>query len=86
MSAYDAGMRRWLPAVVLLAFVAVWAVKGAHWGYTRDSEFVETPDPVTGLTKLTPRDVWIPGVDFLALGVGAAILLFVALKLIQRKR
>ncbi len=80
------GMRRWLPVLLLLAFVGVWAVKGAHWGYTRDSEFVETPDPVTGLTKLDARDVWIPGVDFLAIGVGASILLFVTLTLIMRKR
>ena len=79
-------MRRWPPPLIVVAFVAIWAFKGAHRGFTRDSEFVESLDPVTGITKVEVVRVWTPGLDFLLMGVLAALCVWLALRFTKETR
>ena len=71
--------QRIAPLVVARPVVGVWLAKGAHPGWTRDIEFREIPDPITGLVKMQPEETWIPGIDFLAGGLLASLALLALL-------
>ena len=77
---------RWrftLPLIVLVGFLGVWAVRGAHTGWwTHDTEFRTTPDPFTGLVKMEPVERWTPGLDFLSTGLVSAAALYMILALL----
>lgn len=59
-------------AVACLLFLAFWLLKGANRGWTKTSEPVKTLDPVTGIEGIEYRQVFLPGVDFLAIGLAAS--------------
>jgi len=67
---------RWLALVVLLATVIFWAVKGAHRGWSQDRVPVPQVDEITGIEYVTYEERFVPGVDMLAGGIGAALALF----------
>jgi hypothetical protein len=60
-------------AVLVLGF---WFFKGHNTGWTRNTVFKPVHDPVTGLDGSVPERAFIPGVDFLAIGLGLAALQF----------
>lgn len=80
-------MRTALRGIALLALVATgvwWAATGAHRGWSKNTVQVLELDPITGIEKITHEDRFVPGVDTLALGAGAAAVLFGASFLIRR--
>ena len=65
---------------LLFGTVAFWAAKGAHTGWTQNRVPVKQTDEVTGIEYVTYDERFVPGVEFLAAGVGlAAGLLIVGL-------
>jgi TRAP-type C4-dicarboxylate transport system permease small subunit len=66
---------RILAVVLVLAFAGFWLASGANRGWTKTSVPVKTLDEVTGIEGITYENKFVPGVDFLAVGTGAAVLL-----------
>ncbi len=64
---------RLLALAVLLAAVGYWLATGANRGWTKTSVPIKTVDDVTGIEGVTYRKQFVPGLDFLAAAVGAAI-------------
>jgi hypothetical protein len=61
---------------VSLVAVVLWLFGGAHRGFSRTSEKVEIPDPVTGLTEIRWEKKLVLGVDFLGTALGLSALVF----------
>ena len=60
-------------AVILaLAIVGTWAALGGNRGWTKTSREVRTLDEVTGIEGITNVKTFLPGVDFLGVGLLAA--------------
>lgn len=72
-------------AVLFVATVGFWAVKGAHTGWTMNQVPVKQLDEVTGLEFVTYEKRFVPGIEFLGGGVGFATGLFVVSLLFKRK-
>jgi hypothetical protein len=73
-----------LALAVALSILGLWMARGAHRGWSMDRVPVKQVDEVTGLDHVTYEDRYVPGVDFVAFGLGAAIVL-AGLSLIFRK-
>jgi hypothetical protein len=56
---------RMLAVLVLLAAGVTWLATGATIGWTKTSVMVKTPDPVTGLDRISYEKKFVAGVDFL---------------------
>ncbi len=67
---------RGFAVLILVVTVAIWAGMGAKIGWTQTSVEVREADPVTGIEGVTYRDQFVPGVEFLAVGVLGAGLIF----------
>lgn len=64
-------------AVLLMLFVVgFWLFRGHNTGFTKNKIFVPTHDPVTGLDGTVEQKEFIPGVDFLGIGLGLAAMQF----------
>jgi hypothetical protein len=63
---------RLLALLVLVTAAATWLVTGANRGWTKTSVMIKTLDPVTGIEGITYQQKFLPGVDFLGSGGGAA--------------
>ena len=63
---------------VLIALLAAgyWFGTGANLGWTKTQVPVKTVDEVTGIEGFSYEKKFVPGVDFVAVGVGAGVLLF----------
>lgn len=64
--------------LLLLATLLTWGALGAHTGWTMTSVAEVQIDPVTELEYTTYRDAFVPGMEFLALGVFGAVIIFAA--------
>ena len=60
-------------ALIVLGF---WFFRGHNTGWTRNKDFVPVHDPVTGLDGSVEVQKFVPGVDFLVIGLGLAALQF----------
>jgi hypothetical protein len=58
-----------LSGICLAVTLALWALGGAHRGWTRTSRPVEKTDEVTGLQYREYERRFQPGIDFLAGGL-----------------
>lgn len=68
---------RALALIILIATLGSWAALGANLGWTKTSTQEMLVDPVTEIEYPGPiKEAFLPGVEFLALGIGAAIVLF----------
>jgi TRAP-type C4-dicarboxylate transport system permease small subunit len=61
--------------ILVLAAAGFWLASGANRGWTKTSVPIKTVDEVTGIEGVTYEKKFVPGVDFLAVGIGAAVLL-----------
>jgi hypothetical protein len=52
-------------ALVILAGLAVWLIKGANTGWTKTSVPVKTLDEITGIEEIAYKEAFMPGLDFL---------------------
>jgi hypothetical protein len=73
-----------LAAVLAFAVVVVWAGKGAHTGWTKNKEQIKTIDPVTEIEQVEWKKVFVPGLDFLGVGLFSAAALAVAARFIRK--
>ncbi len=64
--------------VLFLATVGLWAGLGGTLGWTKNQVPEKRTDPVTGIEFVEYRKAFVPGVEFLALGVGGAVVIFAA--------
>lgn len=63
---------RTLAFILALATVTLWLAMGVNRGWTKTSRQVKTLDEVTGIEGITNEKAFLPGVDFLAVGLLAA--------------
>ena len=76
-----------IAALLLAVFVAgFWFVAGHNTGWTKNKVFQPMHDPVTGLDGSVEVKKFVPGVDFLALGLGLAALQFGSSFLVRKDR
>ena len=59
-------------AVLILGF---WFIEGHNPGWTKTSVLHTEKDPVTDLEKPVYEKRFVPGIDFLAAGLGVAIVM-----------
>ncbi len=64
--------------VLLIGTVGLWTGLGGRLGWTQTSVPEKRVDPVTGIDFVEYRQGFVPGVEFLALGVGGSFILFAA--------
>ncbi|MDD5200959.1 MAG: hypothetical protein PHC88_14290 [Terrimicrobiaceae bacterium] len=64
--------------VLLIATLGLWAGLGGRLGWTQTSVPEKRTDPVTGIDFVEYHSGFVPGVEFLALGVGGAVVIFAA--------
>lgn len=64
--------------VLLIATVGLWTGLGGRFGWTQTNVPEKRVDPVTGIDFVEYRHGFVPGVEFLTLGVGGAIIIFAA--------
>jgi hypothetical protein len=66
---------RFLALLIAIATIAWWAAAGAPWGWSKNSVAVKTLDDITGIEQITYENRFVPGVDTLAIGGAAAVVL-----------
>jgi len=64
---------RMMAVVLPVGTLAIWLYTGANRGWTKTSVAVEKIDDVTGLEYREYEKRFVPGVDFLAAGLGAGL-------------
>jgi len=67
---------RILALLIAVAALTTWLVTGANRAWTKTSVQVKTLDEVTGIEGITYQKKFLPGVDFLAVTLGGAVVLF----------
>jgi hypothetical protein len=77
---------RLLALAIFLGAIGYWLGTGANRGWTKTSVPIKTLDEVTGIEGVTYRKQFIPGVDFLAVAAGAAVVCAGASFLFRTKR
>jgi hypothetical protein len=69
--------------------LAVWLILGAHTGWTKTQTSTRHVDPVTEIEYDEFKPGFVPGVDFLAVGLAGSGLLFLlgfGISKLQRKK
>lgn len=72
------------PAIIAVGTSLFWAFKGCYSGWTQTQTRQIHTDEITGIEYTTYEDVFIPGIDFLAAGLGMAFTLALAIFLIRK--
>jgi hypothetical protein len=62
--------------ILALIVIGFWFFSGHNPGWTKNKVFVPVHDPVTGIDGTVEQPKFVPGVDFLAIGLGLAALQF----------
>ncbi|MDB6064185.1 MAG: hypothetical protein JWR26_393 [Pedosphaera sp.] len=61
--------------LLALVVVAIWFFGGGNRGWTQTKVMHKEMDPVTEIEKITYEPRFVAGIDFLAVGIGAAAIL-----------
>jgi len=64
---------RALAALCLLGVIATWFALGANRGWTKTSVAIPKIDEITGIEYSVSEARFIPGIEFLAIGIGLAL-------------
>lgn len=75
-----------LSAVIVFAVVIVWAGKGANTGWTKNKAQIKTIDPVTEIEQIEWKNDFVPGLDFLGVGLFSAAALAIAARFIRTNK
>jgi hypothetical protein len=75
-------------ASLLLAMVVLclWFFSGRNTGWTKNKVFQPVHDPVTGIDGSVEVKKFIPGIDFLGIGLGLAALQFGSSFIVRKDR
>ena len=73
-------------AALLLALFVIgfWLIRGHHTGYTINTVTTFVTDPVTGIKGPVEQKTFVPGLDFLGLGLGLAALQFASSFIVRK--
>jgi hypothetical protein len=63
---------------VAIATTAIWAAFGANTGWTKNRVPEMQTDEITGIEHTVWTERWVPGVDFLAVGLACSAGLLIA--------
>lgn len=80
-----ANLLRILSLVLTVMVILVWAMLGAHLGWSQTRVPTERVDPITEIKFTEYEDRFVPGVDFLAVGLAGSLGLGVIGSLLARK-
>jgi hypothetical protein len=61
-----------LAVALAVATLSLWLVKGANTGFTKNRVQVKTFDPITEIEQVEWQNKFLPGVDFLGVGLAVA--------------
>jgi hypothetical protein len=75
---------RVLGLLILLITIGVWLAMGGTLGWTKTTVESWETDPVTGIEHVTNIERFVPGIEFLALGIGGAAVIFGASFLVRK--
>jgi hypothetical protein len=64
---------RLLALALILGALGYWMAAGANRGWTKTSVPIKTTDEVTGIEGVTYQKKFVPGLEFLAVGLAAGI-------------
>lgn len=64
--------------LLLIGTAGVWFALGGTLGWTKTTVDEMKVDPVTEIEYAVRHDQFVPGIEFLALGVAGAVILFAA--------
>jgi hypothetical protein len=73
------------PAVALTV-VAIWAALGANTGWTKNRVQETHTDEITGIEHAVWTEQWVPGLDFLAVGLACSAGLLIASLAIRTRK
>jgi hypothetical protein len=73
------------PAVALVV-IAMWVALGANTGWTKDRVQETRTDEITGIEHTVWSERWVPGVDFLAVGLACSAGLLIASLAIRTRK
>lgn len=62
-------------AVCLAGVLVAWFALGANRGWTKTSVATQNVDEITGIEFSVFEDRFVPGVEFLAVGIGGSLVL-----------
>ena len=63
---------------VALAVLGTWTAKGVNTGWTIDKVQTRKTDEITGIDQIVWVEKWVPGIDFLAVGLACSGILLIA--------
>jgi hypothetical protein len=67
---------RLLAPLIILVTIVFWFSKGAHTGWSMDRVPVQMVDEITEIEYTVYQDRFVPGLDTVGIGFGAATLCF----------
>lgn len=73
-----------LSVVIAIATMVVWLACGANTKWSKNQRQVKTVDPVTEIEQVTWEKAFLPGLDFIGLGLGTAVALAASARFIRR--
>jgi hypothetical protein len=76
---------RILGALFALAIFSYWAAAGMNTGWTKDKIALKKTDEVTGIEYLEYQDHFLPGLEFLTLGVGLGLAMITVTFFLRKK-
>jgi hypothetical protein len=76
-----------IAAPVVAGFtLGLWLVLGANMGFTKNQVQEIHTDEITGIEHVVWRETWIPGVDFLAVGLACSAGLLLGSFALRKKK
>jgi hypothetical protein len=82
-------MKRFLllaSVAVVIATLAIWAALGANTGWTKNRVQETHTDGITGIEHAVWTERWVPGIDFVAVGLACSSGLLIAFLAIRRRK
>ncbi|HUG10247.1 MAG TPA: hypothetical protein VMM36_04500 [Opitutaceae bacterium] len=71
---------------VALVTLGIWAALGANTGWTKNRVQEMHTDEITGIEHAVWTDRWVPGIDFVAVGLACSSGLLIASFVIRRRK
>lgn len=75
-----------LAVIVAVVTLMMWIAKGVNTGWTKNKAQVKTIDPVTEIEQVEWKEVFVPGLDFLGVGLFSAAALAVVARFIRTNK
>jgi hypothetical protein len=77
---------RLLALFILVTCLSWWCFSGADMGWTKTYVTIPATDEITGIAYEVKQEKFVPGVDFVAAGIGLSFGIFAASFLFSQKK